>query len=71
MSNFQKLGNDQQHDNPASKPAAPFNGCKREAEIRLATGLSLWNKLKHDTEFSSQPMEKLHDGKDPAGEMLS
>lgn len=69
--NFLKPGNGQQRDSPASKLAAPFKGRKLEAEIRLATGLSLSNNLKHDTEFSSQLMEKLHDGKDPAGEMLN
>jgi len=69
--NFQKPGNGQQWDSPACKLAAPFKGCKLEAEIRSAMGLSLWNNLKHNTEFCSQPMEKLHDGKDLVGEMLS
>lgn len=39
--NFQKPGNGQQRDTPASKLAAPFKGRKLEAELRLATGLSL------------------------------
>ena len=69
--NFQKPENGQQRDSPASKPAAPLKGRKLEAEIRLATGLNRWNNVKHDTEFSSQPVDKLHDGKDLAGEMLS
>lgn len=69
--NFQKAGNGRQHDSPASKLAAPFKGRQLEGEIRLATGLNFWNNLKHDTEFSSRPVEKLHDGKEPAGEMLS
>lgn len=67
----QKLGNSHQCDSPASKFAAPFKGRKVEAEIRLVSGLSFWNNLKRDTEFSSQAGEELQDGKDPAGEMLS
>lgn len=34
-----------------------------QEEIRFVTSLSLWNNLKHDTEFSSQPVKKIHDGK--------
>lgn len=31
--------------------------------MRFVTSLSVWNNLKHDTEFSPQPAEKIHDGK--------
>lgn len=34
-----------------------------QEEIRFVTSPSLLTNLKHDTEFSSQPVEKIHDGK--------
>lgn len=55
----------------ASNLAAQLEGHKYKTEERLAMGLSCWSNLKHQTEITCHLVEKLHDGKDLVGEMLS